>query len=827
MTTDRSGKPVRLTCDGMADPLGVDHPYPLLAYIPGCRQQAVRFVILRAEGSDPPVYDSGWRKTSLCQHQPEQPLESRTAYVWYAEVRDMAGNLHRSDPAWLETGIFSGQFQARFIRGGTLFRREFAVEGEIETARLWFTALGYGELTLNGRRIGEERLFPSYTAYHKRVEYTVYDVTRQLRQGANAVGIWAAPHWPGGGQWMGRYYGGEPMAFLQLEIRYADGRRHTILSDGDFAVSASPVTETSIYNGERYDARQEQPGWDQPGFDAAGWAPARTAGADWKPRLVFSSIPPIRVTEEIPPVALTETAEGCLADFGVNFSGVARVEAEGRAGEALELRHAELLDPNGGLNRKNLRSAEARDRYIFAADGTVSYAPRFTYHGFRYAEISGVPMRRIRRITGLQLHTDVRQTGSFSCSDPLLNRIHEAMTRSMRTNLHSIPTDCCQRDERQGWLGDGLAASHGTVFNYDMQPVYRKWLEDIADAATPEGDIPTVLAPGEGGESFTWRAAYPVILRQLYEVYGDRQAVLRHYPVIRRFLCYLESREGPEGLLTGEDFGDWLAIESVPPAMVRDAFYVDAWDALALFAAVAGDHPGRRKAEEKRDRLRRIYQATYYSQGGVDTGYYGCNNQLGALPGILALLFGITPPEQRERVLEKVRFQLAESRGTPQLPTGIIGTPYVFLLLAQLGLDELALELMCRREYPSFGFMIDRGATTVWERWQWMTGYEMNSHNHSPLTGADGFFYRVLGGIRELRQPVEGPPVLRLEPYIPDCLEYVDCRYASAWGDIALRWDRQRGEIHLTAEAPDAVEAFLKVRGQVYSLENGRAELCL
>lgn len=276
---------------------------------------------------------------------------------------------------------------------------------------------------------------------------------------------------------------------------------------------------------------------------------------------------------------------------------------------------------------------------------------------------------------------------------------------------------------------------------------------------------------------------------------------------------YLETIESPDGLLTGEDFGDWLSLEAVPPHLVRDAFYVDAYRAAVLFADVLGQQQDKARFEKKLDALRQIYHAAYYSQGGVQTGYYGANNEIGVLPGVLARLFGMVPEEERAAVDAGILHQLRYARGTPQLPTGIIGTTFVFLYLLEQREDELAYALMTRTEYPSFGFMIGKGATSLWERWQWMTGYEMNSHNHSPLAGAGSFFYRVLGGIRSWKYDASGRPQLRIEPYIPPALSWVDCCYQSPWGAVALSWHKEGTRAHVQLRLPPNVEATVRLGG--------------
>ncbi len=818
----RSGLPYHLTCDYQCCPLGIDRPHPVLDYSPACRQTAVRFCVFEKK-TGRLVWDSGVRQTASTQVVPDLPLCDRTAYQWFVEAADEKGRWLRSDMAYFETGIFGHRFEASFIHGGSLYRREFQMEASVQKARVYFTALGYGELYINGQLVSDARLFPSYTRYDKRIEYAVYDVTALLCRGRNAVGVWAAPHWPVTAdgkyaQMLGRYYNGEPTVFVQLEILDENGKIRIITSDRTFRTSASPITQVSIYDGECYDARLEQTQWATPGFDDTNWRFCLEYEG-MIDRLCATALEPIREVETLAPVDIRIGSDGCLVDFGKNLAGVLQVRATGKPGDCMRLRHAELLREDGSLNRDPLRSARAEDTYIWAADKEIVYRPRFTYHGFRYAEISGVSPEQIREIRACRMRTAVRRTGLFSCSNGLLNAVHEAMVNSIQSNLYAIPTDCCQRDERQGWLGDGMAAAFGATFFFDMHTVYRKWLEDIADAALPDGNIATVVAPGDGGESFTWKAAYHTILRLLYQVYGDREAVVRHYPVYTAFLQYLETIESPAGLLTGEDFGDWLSLESVPSHLVRDAFYVDAYRAAVLFADVVGKPEDKARFEKKLDALRRAYHAAYYSLGGVQTGYYGANNEVGVLPGILARLFGIVPEEDRAAVDAGILHLLRYARGTPQLPTGIIGTTFVFLYLLEQREDELAYALMTRTEYPSFGFMIEKGATALWERWQWMTGYEMNSHNHSPLAGAGSFFYRVLGGLRAWAYDDAGRPCLQLEPYIPADLSWMDCRYQSPWGEVGLTWHRMGTRVHLQLQIPPNVEATIRLNGECATVQ--------
>lgn len=706
--------------------------------------------------------------------------------------------------------------QALWIGGGDLLRRTFFLAEVPANAQLSVTGLGYYVCYLNGRRVGDVEAAPSYTFYEKRVEYDAFDVTGLLRPGENVLAIMLGAHWPKScspeSLRFKPYYKGENMAVCALE---AEGSA-IFLSDTEFKVHASPVLSSGIYDGETYDATAEPEGWKEIWFDDGDWknASPMVNGAMLTKRVM----PPVRIVDKLRPVAAWRTKEGIVYDFGVNIAGKLTIEGDFLPGSRIAMRHAECIFPESHeLNRGSLRTARAEDIYI-ARGGTESYTPFFTYHGFRYAQVASDCEKNLRdlRVCANDVHTDVRSICEFETDNARLNEIFAMMRRTFLNNLYSVPTDCHQRDERQGWLGDAQLSCESILHCFDAADFYRKYLDDIADTMDEDGNLPFFTAPPlYMGESLMWSGAYYMIVEVLYRLFGDVQTLKKHYPNISRYYTWLEGRE-QGGFPQIGGLGDWLGIAHTDERQIRDAVYIDFTDKMAEFSKVLGKGEESARYAEKREALKKEYNRIYYSPHESterNSGYYGACDGISQLGNALPLCFSIPDAKDRDRVAEKLVYDLKYARGRLFPTTGLIGTSYLFDALETVGRSDLALDLLLKKDYPSWGFMLKKGATTVWERWEYMTDNEMNSHCHTPLAAPCKWLIARLAGVTH-PQEENGRYVFTVDPYFTQKLRFVRCSLSTRGGVVSVRWERHGKNFSLSVQAPE--NAAVRFRRKLY-----------
>ena len=706
--------------------------------------------------------------------------------------------------------------QALWIGGGDLLRRTFTVEELPAKAQLLITGLGYYVCYINGKRVGDIEAAPSYTYYEKRVEYNRFDVTALLRRGENVLAIMLGSHWPKScspeSLRFKPYYKGENMALCALE---ADGRP-LVLSGVQFKAHSSPVLESGIYDGEVYDASAEPQGWREIGLDDRGWknAELKANGAE----LTESYIPPVRIVQRLEPAAVWHTKDGNVYDFDVNIAGKLTIEGDFVPGSRIMMRHAECIFPKTHmLNTGSLRTARATDTYI-ARGGGETYTPFFTYHGFRYAQISSDAPENLERIRVIadDVHTDVQSICEFETDNAQLNAVFSMMRRTFLNNMYSIPTDCHQRDERQGWLGDAQLSCESILHCFDAADFYRKYLDDIADTIADDGNICYFTAPPlYMGESLMWSGAYYMIVEVLYRLFDDSETLKKHYPHLCRYYAWLEGRE-QGGFPQIGGLGDWLGIAHTDEKQIRDAVYIDFTDKMAQFAAALGDAESSARYTGKCVILRQRYNELYYSPHESterNSGYYGSCDGISQLGNALPLCFDIPDPKDRPRIVEKLVYDLKYARGTLFPTTGLIGTKYLFEALEKAGRSDLALDLLLKRDYPSLGFILKKGATTVWERWEYMTDNEMNSHCHTPLAAPCKWLVARLAGITHPREE-NGGFVFTVDPYFTRKLRFVRCSLRTRGGTISVRWERRQKGFALFVEAPENAQVCF--RGKRY-----------
>ena len=727
-----------------------------------------------------------------------RPLESGMTYFWKVRWWNGEGDASPySEPARFEMGLLHrDEWHGEWIGGANLLRKPFALPGMVRRARVYVAALGYYQLRLNGRRIGHNVLDPAWTTYPKRVLYRTYDVTHALRDGHNVIGVML------GGGWATQTAGGipgyytAPALLLQMNITLTDGREIGIASDASWQMHSGPILRDSVYNGEIYDARLEQPGWDRPGFDASGWQPARRmAGSAGK--LSAEMMPPIRVVDTLVPRGMSNPRPGVYVyDFGQNISGWARLRVRGPRGTRVEMRYAELVYPDGTIDRENLRGAKARDVYILKGQGLETFQPQFTYHGFQYVELTGYPgTPGLDTLRARVVHTAVSPAGNFVASNPLLNQIQRLIHWSQVSNLMSIPTDCDQRNERQGWMGDAQLSAEEAMMNFNMAAFYTNFIRDIRDAQKPNGEIPDTVPHKYGSYPAdpAWGTAYPLLCWYMWQQYGDRRILRQNYAALQKYESYLESRAA-NNVLRYSYYGDWVAIAPTPGALVSDFYYEYDTRILASIARVLGHSADAETYSRLAGEIRTAFNGAFFNP---KTGQYATGSQTA---DALALFLHLPPKGRGGQVMAHLTNDILYRHNT-HLTTGIIGTKYLLPVLTEYGRNDLAYELATQTTYPSWGYMVRRGATTLWELWQDKTGPSMNSHDHIMFGSIGSWFYTALGGIR-LAPGSQGYRRIVFQPQIVENLRWVSATLDTVRGVVSCSWKHEPGRIEIRVEVP-------------------------
>ena len=752
----------------------------------------------------------------------------------WSESSFEAGLLERED--WVARFVgLDDTLESAEMRPSPMLRKAFTLTGEVARARLYVTALGLYEAEINGQRVGDEVLSPGWTSYQHRLRYRAFDVTALLRDGENAIGATLADGWFRGriGFNEGRtnIYG-ERLAFLgQLEISYTDGRTEVIASDGTWRTVTGPVLSSGIYDGETYDARLERRGWSSPGFDDRDWAFA--SEVDFATELFAPLGPPVRRIEEVAPRSIGTSPSGrTIVDFGQNLVGRLRLRVTGPAGTTVTLRHAEVLE-EGELCTRPLRKAAATDRYVLRGEGLEVWEPRFTFHGFRYAEVGGWPgTLAAGDVTAVVCHTDLDRTGWFECSDELVNRLHENIIWSMRGNFLDVPTDCPQRAERLGWTGDINVFSPTATFLYDVDGFLASWLRDLEADQHPDGTVPFVIPDvldGRSRPTACWGDAVVVVPRVLYDRYGDREAVAQQYESMRRWVELVASVAGEARLWDrGFQFGDWLD-PAAPPDRPRDALtdvhlvatacLVHSADLMAEAAALLGREDDVARYRQLAVEVRSAFAHEYVTPAGrlaadTQTAY------------ALALAYDLIPPgEGREHAAD--RLGRLVHKNEYRIGTGFVGTPLVCDALTDSGQLEMAYRMLLERSCPSWLYPVTMDATTVWERWDSLrpdgsvnTG-EMTSFNHYALGAVGDWLHRVVGG---LAPGAPGYERILIAPRPGGGLTSASSRLRTPYGLAECSWRRADGELVVSAKVPPNARATVSLPGWAATEEVGSGD---
>ena len=762
-------------------------------------------------------------------------------------------------PGWSKSYLVDGvtsPIRSRELKQPTaMFRKSFALDGNIRRATVYVTARGLYELRINGSRVGDHVLAPEWTNYSKRIQYQTYDVTALVKKGGNAIGVFLAAGWYAGHVGLmpsRRIYGSIPEFLMRMDVELADGRLESVVTDESWKRSkGSPIVSSDVYDGETYDARKESAGWDSPNFDDSGWLTVTTR-PDGAEALVWQRNEPIRATSEIKPIAVAQTSPGTyIFDSGQNHSGWTRLRVKGHAGTVVTIRHGEALNPDGTLYVPNIRNAWQIDRYTLKGSGEETYEPHFTIHGFRYMEVSGLPSPPgPDTVVARVANSSAPEVGQFSTSSALLDRLMGAILWTQRSNMIGIPTDCPQRDERLGWTGDAMTFSQTAVFNMDMAAFYTKWMEDMRDDQSPDGRFPDV-APNPMNVASTvtaafkenlldgspaWADAGVIIPWRAYQNYADVRLLQAQFESIKRWVDFIQSRN-PDLLwknARGLDPGDWLngdtLVENgwpqsggtIPHIEFATAYFAHTTDILSKIAAAIGRPEDARHYAQLFDQIKSAFNKAYVKPDGQIEG----NTQSAYA---IALDFDLLPDAIRPRAADLLLDGLQQYRG--HVSTGIHGTRSLMLELTATGHNDEAYRLLNLHTLPSWGYMLDMGATTIWERWDGYVadrGFQnhtaMNSLNHVVFGAVGEWMWRNIIGLA----PDDSGPGYKhfvIHPRPGGGLTWAKGSYDSIRGRIESGWKTENNVFSLDLTVPPNTTATVYIPASDASQirENGRS----
>lgn len=778
--------PEATICEYRENPIGIDRANPQLSWeIPAFRNgiEQTAYEILVASSLENLNKNQGdlWSTGKVMSDQSVyityagKPLESRKQYFWKVRYWDNRGEQSEfSAPATWEMAFMKpGDWSAKWItRTNTsskedsmrsiMVRKPFSIDKPVKKARLYVTGLGNYAFYINGSKAGKDILTPGWTHYPKRLQYQVYDVTSLVKNGENTAGAMLGNAWWSGGLGWGtdpnsrkRYSFGPMKLFAQLEIEDESGNIHTITTDESWKWDESPIIFNNLYDGVHYDARLEQDGWNTPGFNDGNWKSVTTAGQETA-MLVVQQAPPIRAEQELTAQSITKVKNGnYVFDFGQNMVGWGKLKVKAKTGTTIKMMFAELLHDDGTVAQENLRSAKATDIYITKSDAVETWEPIFTYSGFRYVEVEGLPEEpTTETLKGVVFYSSAPWIGSFESSNQLINQLMKNTSWGIRGNLHSVPTDCPQRDERLGWMGDAQTFAPTCYYFMDMTQFYEKWMKDIIDSQDPSGYVydvnPAIVVDGPAKPG--WGDAVIITPWVAYKFSGNKRILEENYDGMKAWVEFMRKHakdniyiwSNPDSTFFG--YADWIAPVMSPKQPISASYLYLSSQLLSEIATVIGKTGDAQEYSKLASDVAIAYQNKYFKDGNYEGGTQTAN--------LLPLGFGITPDELKPQVFQNVVNAVKEKDGHPS--TGFLGTQYILPILSDYGRHDMAYEMINLTTYPSWGYMVAKGATTIWELWNSDTERPegMNSRNHYALGGIGEWVYGYLGGLKpDITQP--------------------------------------------------------------------------
>jgi alpha-L-rhamnosidase len=757
-------------------------------------------------------------------------LTSGTKYFWRVRIEDNKGNKSpwSSTSSW-EMGLLnSSDWIAKWIEPqqeempngpGLLVRNEFSLDKAVSKARAYVTAHGIYELSINGKVVGDQVFTPGWTVYDQRLQYQVYDVTDHLKSGKNAIGAELGDGWYRGHlAWQDNWgvYGKKLGLLCQVEVTYEDGGTATIITDSNWkGTNNGPITLNSLYNGETYDASKEMKGWDDVNFKEEGWAPVEVADYSFDNLIAMETVP-VRKIQEIKPIKIWTTPKGTLvADMGQNMVGWIKLKVKGKKGDEVVLRYAEVMDKYGEFYTVNLRAAKATTRYILKGKGTETYEPKFTFMGFRYVAVEGFPGElKPENLTGVVIHSDMKVTGSFECSNPLINQLQSNILWGQKGNFLDVPTDCPQRDERLGWTGDAQAFISTAAYNMDVAAFFTKWLKDLIAEQGENGMVPVVIPNAVRGEesSTGWGDVATIAPWTIFQVYGDRRMLENQYESMKAYTEYMANRRN----VVWKGFGDWLYFKpeitrhTVPDGHTNQDLLIKAFIAYsAKLCALTAEELGK---EEDAVHFKELFEKTkkeYIHDFVTPAGRVISDSQTSY---VLSLMFGLLPddlvPKATQFLVDNIR-----SRGN-HLSTGFLGTPYLCRVLSENGQTDVAYDLLLQETFPSWLYPVTMGATTIWERWDGQKPDStfqdpgMNSFNHYAYGAIGDWMYKVVTGL-DIGKP--GYKHILIQPQPDSRLKYAKALLESMHGTIKSQWKIEKGHLIIEMEIPANTTATIRL----------------
>lgn len=852
-----------LRCEMLTNPQGIGTATPRLSWeITSNANNTMQtaYEVLVASSSEKLARNEGdlWDShkvrsdASIMVRYAGEALASRTVCYWKVRVWTTKGRSEWSKPAFWSEGLLNpADWKAKWIGyasgfpwdsiskfsrlSARYFRKGFQSSKAVKSATVYLIGLGHYELYVNGKTIGDQVLAEAPTDYTRSVLYNTFDVTHEVQQGENEIGVVLGN---------GRFFTmrpkykpkkikefGFPKLLLQMEITYADGSRKTIVSDGNWKFTADgPIRSNNEYDGEEYDATKELTGWKTTGYNDSSWMKPQLVAAPGG-RIEAQMNAPIKIMDTIQPVRITPLRQGVwIMDMGQNMAGWVQMKVKGQRGDKVTLRFAETLKPDGELNTANLRDAKATDVYTLKGGGEEVWHPVFVFHGFRYVEISGYPgTPELSDFMGQVVYDDMATIGRFETSDTLVNRIYHNAFWGIRSNYKGMPVDCPQRNERMPWLGDRATGSLGESFIFDNENLYAKWLDDIQQAQKPDGSLPDV-APAYWNyysDSMTWPGTYLLVANMLYNQFGDMAPIQKHYASMKKWLGYMRQRYVKDSLMTKDKYGDWCMppesptlIHSKDPSritngvLIATAYYYKMLQLMQRFATLLHKPADAAAFEKLSAQTKEAFNRKF-----LDKKTFAYDNNT-VTADLLPLYFGITPQTDRQAVIHSMVNKIVDVRHS-HISTGVIGTQWLMRGLTRFGRPDLAWHIATNTTYPGWGYMVTQGATTIWELWNGNTADpRMNSRNHVMLLGdLITWFYQDLAGIKA---GAPGFKTIIMKPSAVNGLDSVKASYQTPYGWVKSSWKKQTGSFSwkITVPPNTRAEVYLPVKGSRMT-ENG------
>jgi len=855
-----------LRCEMLHNPLGIETIHPRLSWqITGegrnINQTAYQILVAsspaKLDANVGDLWDSHRVNSgeSIMINYAGKTLISRTACYWKVKVWTNKGESQWSQPAmWSEGLLKATDWKSRWIGhdGGfpwdsvskfsrlsaRYYRRQFDVKQNVKKATIYVIGLGHYELYINGNIVSDQVLAGPPTDYTQSVKYNTFDVTDAIKTGANAVATVLGN---------GRFFTmrpkykpkkikefGFPKMLLQLEVEYIDGTRQLIVSDSSWKFTADgPIRTNNEYDGEEYDATKEMPGWNNTGFDDSKWLKAELVEAPGG-RIEAQVNEPIKIMDAVKPISINQLKPGTwIMDMGQNFAGWVKMHVKGKHGDKVTLRYAETLQSNGELYVANLRDAKVTDVYTLKGGEDENWRPAFVYHGFRYVEISGYPGEPgLADFEGEVVYDAMATTGHFETSNPLINQIYHNAYWGILSNYKGMPVDCPQRNERMPWLGDRAVGSLGESFVFANGNLYAKWLDDIAQSQKPDGAIPDV-APAYWNyysDNMTWPGTYILVADMLYRQFADKAPIEKHYASMKKWMDYMRVKYMKDYIVTKDKYGDWCVPPESPELihskdssrntdgqLIATAYYYHLSGLMQKFAKLLHKPDDAQAFIALQLKVGNAFNQKYLDK----KSFCYANNTVTA--NLLPLYFGITPKASSKAVFKNIVDKI-ENDANGHISTGVIGTQWLMRGLTEYGRPDLAYRIASNDDYPSWGYMVKHGATTIWELWNGDTANPaMNSHNHIMLLGdLVAWFYQDLAGIKTVnagfKEMVMIPPVI-------DQLNSVNTSYETPYGVVKSSWISNKGRFtwHITVPPNSKALVYIPAGTGRAVTESGRA----